>query len=315
MRKIHIFLGLLLFLVLASPGWAQIAFDSTANSGVQTAASYSFNITINAAGANRLLVVGVSIGDSDTTVSSITAAGIALAFIRRDVRALSAATELWRLVAPATGVVSIVVTLSVAPVRSTLAGAVSLTGVDQTTPVDASNGASGIAAAQPSVSLTTVAENAWVVDTVVDRTNEVLTATSPQVERWNVVDDNSVLTFGGSTKGPVTPAGATTMSWSVANSDWVISAASFKPAGGAVPAPAAGNKLNKLEQMDCCDLIVEGLLHEEDLGADSGFAGPRAGGDNQPHILMAEFKALATATAQVWPRLRRLAQIESAALR
>lgn len=205
-----------------------IAFDSAANSGVQTVVSYSFNITIGAAGANRLIIVGVGINDAGpTAVSSITAGAVSLVFIRRDASAGNGGTELWAAANPPTGTVSVTVTLAAVPAGGSLAGAISLTGVDQTTPNDANNGASGATGTQPSVPVTTVADNAWLVGTVLDFNQEVITA--GQTQDWNVQDAGNLATYGGEHFGPQTPPGAKAMTWAGFTAAWVSSAASFKP--------------------------------------------------------------------------------------
>lgn len=209
---------------------AAIGFDSTAVSSIQTVASFSFNITIGAGGADRLLVVGVGhTRGPGTTVTGITAGGVAMAFIRSDQTAGNTnRTELWQLANPATGVVSVAVTLAAAP-ASCVAGAISLTGVDQVAPVDANNGTTGLAGTQPSVSVITVADNAWIVTCVKDNSNELIAVGAGYTQRWNVEDTTDHDSYGGSSKGPVTPAGSTVANWTNFGADWEISAASFKP--------------------------------------------------------------------------------------
>src|SRR3989475_8076237 len=90
-----------------------IAYDaSSSTSG--SAASFTFALTTS--GANRLLVVGVTIQtNAGQTVSGVTYAGAALTFVRSDIIAGSVRSELWYRIAPATGSNSVVVTLSASP--------------------------------------------------------------------------------------------------------------------------------------------------------------------------------------------------------
>ena len=224
---------LLILFLAVSPAWAQIAFDAGSNSGAQgTASSYSWSHTCT--GSDLVLVVGVSIRHNTVTVTGITYNGIALTQIRTDGRTSLTYSEIWFLKAPATGSNTIAVTLSGGPTRS-ISGAVSLTGVDQTTPNDADNGATG-SSTTPSASVTTVADNAWIVDVVAVRTgsSETITVGSGQTQRWNVLDGANGLRAGGSHEGPVTPAGATTMDWTIsASKAWALSAAAFKPVAAA----------------------------------------------------------------------------------
>lgn len=211
----------------AGGGSTTIAFDSAANSGVQTAASFSFNITVNAAGTNRLLVVcGGHFKAGGTTATGITAGGTAMTLIRRD--GGDNKVELWYLIAPATGTISVAVTMG-ATTSSSVFGAISLTGVAQSSPVDAQNGATGVGPAAATISVTTVVNNAWIVSCLKDSSNELIAAGTSQTARWNVGDAVDSDTYGGSTRGPVTPAGATTMNWTGVTADWEMNVASFKP--------------------------------------------------------------------------------------
>jgi hypothetical protein len=234
MIKMRSLLPLVFALVLTSPCFGQIAFDAVANSsGVDETevSSLTFPLTVTA-GNNRLVYVGVSIKEFPAlTVSSVTYKGVALTNIRSD--GSSYHTSIWYLVTPDTGTNDVVVNLS-GTAEAVHAGAMSLSGVDPTNPVDAHNGAAG-SDVTPTVDVTTVADNAWVLDTVVwSNANVFAVVGGGQTERWNGHQYNA--SGAGSTEGPKTPAGAVTMSWTLDPAmDWSISAASFKPyaAGGA----------------------------------------------------------------------------------
>ena len=90
-------------------------------------------------------------------MSGVTYAGTALTLIGSQNNGTSVRVELWQLVAPATGANNVVVTLSAA--AKAACGAISLTGVDQTNPVDASNFAASTSA-NPSVNVTTATNDA-----------------------------------------------------------------------------------------------------------------------------------------------------------
>ena len=226
-----------------------IAFDATSNSDAQAGTTpYSWSHTCT--GSDLVLVVGVSIRHSSVTVSGITYNGVALTQIRTDGRTSSTYSEIWSLKAPATGANTIVVTLSGAPTRS-VAGAVSLTGVDQTTPNDANNGGTGTGTTASAV-VTTVADNAFVVGVVGVRTSasQTITVGAGETKDWNVPDGGNGLRAGGShTTSAVTPAGAHTMDWTISASlSWALSAASFKPAGagGGLVIPVAMDYYRRL---------------------------------------------------------------------
>ena len=211
-----------------------IAYDaSSSTSG--SAASFTFALTTS--GANRLLVVGVTIQtNAGQTVSGVTYAGAALTFVRSDIIAGSVRSELWYRIAPATGSNSVVVTLSAS--AKTAAGAVSFTGVDQTTPVDAQNGATGTSVT-PSVTVTTVTDGAWVVDAAAFRSTGVGVPTgnagAGQTQRWSQYTEGggAPLNIRGkaSTEGPRSPPGGVVMDWALSASvDWAISGLAIRPA-------------------------------------------------------------------------------------
>lgn len=210
-----------------SGGATTIAFDNAANSGVQTASSFSFNIVVGGGGTNRLLCVCAGhFKAGGTTVTGITAGGTPMTLIRRD--GGDNKVELWYLVAPPTGTVSVAVTMGAAT-SSSVVGAISLTGVAQVSPVDAQNGTTGLGPAAATISLTTVTDNAWIVSCVKDNSNELMAAGTSQTARWNVGDASDSDTYGGSTRGPVTPPAATTMNWTGVTADWEMNVVSFKP--------------------------------------------------------------------------------------
>ena len=223
-------LALLVLLLAASPAWAQIAFDNgTTLAAMQTAAVGSWSHT--STGSNLVLVCGVTYwhNDATLTVNGITYNGVALTKIRTDTHSgdNTKESDLWYLIGPATGSNTVEVTMNKTAGNDWGAAVVSLTGVDQASPLDADNGASGDSTTI-SVSVTTVADNSWVVDNIFDRQSD---ATTNQTLRAGPLDGS--MREAMASFGPKTPAGAVTMSWTKSTGEWVISAASFKPAGAA----------------------------------------------------------------------------------
>jgi hypothetical protein len=213
-----------------------IAFDAASSAQAGSASSLSWSHSCS--GSDRLLVVGTNSGDlsaGDRPVTSITYNGANLTKIRSD-DAGNIRTELWYLVVPASGSHTIQVTFSGNNIN-VQAGAVSLTGVDQSSPLDANNGATG-SSPSPSVSITTVADNAWVIDSLMVENTPSITVGAGQTSRWS--EDNANSRGRGSTEGPRTPAGSVTMSWSLGSSQpWRISAASFTPSPVLTVSPLA----------------------------------------------------------------------------
>ncbi|PJE64865.1 MAG: hypothetical protein COU90_01205 [Candidatus Ryanbacteria bacterium CG10_big_fil_rev_8_21_14_0_10_43_42] len=212
-----------------------IAYDATSNSGSKLNVS-SFNWSHTTSGTNRLLVVGVAMNDStdsDRTVTGITYNSVAMTNVREDDNdADNNSTSLWYLANPSSGANTIAVTLNGTNSGATGA-AISLTGVDQLSPLDAQNGSTLTNNNSLSTSVTTIADNAWVVDIIF---SEVGSQGTPAVgagqTRVGLVETtpfDSAISY----EGPKTPAGSVTMSWSntvTGGADWSQSAASFKPA-------------------------------------------------------------------------------------
>ena len=229
--------GLAGFLIFSDTASAAIGFDagsSFADNNLVTQLTWDHTTS----GSDRILVLGCAIRNNATqSVTSIDFNNAPFSFIRADTNGQSVRPEMWYLVGPATGQNQVRVNLT-APAK-VACGAISLTGVDQTSPVDAHNGTTGSSTA-PSVTVTTVADNAWVIDVVAFRStgNGAPTGTpgSGQTERWSNYTESggagANIRGKGSTEGPQTPPGAVVMDWSLSASvDWAISAASFQPSG------------------------------------------------------------------------------------
>lgn len=191
------------------------------------------------AGSDRVLVVGTMGRDvssvTELPVVVLTYNGVALTKIRHDETAGdNYRTELWRLVAPATGTHDIFLETDGTASDLLAAGAISLTGVDQVTPVDAHNGSiSAVNVDAASDDVITTADGAWIVDVLLngDGVAGTLVAGAGQTEfavQENV--GNFAEAVGMSYEGPKTPAGAATMSWTWTTSNrYTHSAAAFKP--------------------------------------------------------------------------------------
>lgn len=213
-------------------GYNAIVPESLSNSGCQVLqSSYSWSHTCNGP-ETRVLVIGVSMlsAADTTTVTGITYNGVAMTQVRRDRNSLMA-SELWYLIDPARGTNTVTVTLS--GLVDSAAGAVSFIGVDQATPIDANNGATG-SGDPATVAVTSITDNAYAMDTVVS-SDTAITVGASQTQKWNL--SCTLGTGAGSTEGPQVSAGAITMSWTdvgVANS-WAISALALRLSGATPP--------------------------------------------------------------------------------
>ena len=210
-----------------------IAYDSvgSGNNGDGTS-----NITwthVVGSGANRFMMIGISIRVVTISALSVTVGGQPATFLRSDVQGTEVRAETWYLISPESGSKTITVTLSGTCKAS--GGSVSYTGVAQTNPIDNHVGTS-YAGVTPSVSLTTTVNNDWIFSNLaVSGAATILAHGSGQVHRYYQIGT------GGS--GPSRPAaddgddkptatpGLYTMSWNMSfYIDTIAQAVAFKPA-------------------------------------------------------------------------------------
>ncbi|MBI4848420.1 MAG: Ig-like domain-containing protein, partial [Nitrospirae bacterium] len=236
--------------------FAAIAVDGTATNSSSTTSTVSWSHTVGT-GSNRLLVVGVSFdARNSNTVSSVTYGGTALTNLRAEgTGANFARTEIWYLTAPASGSNTITVTIGgTATDKLNMAGAVSYTGVDQTTPFSSNRGAAGTTASAPSVSISSATGNLIFDIFATYRPTTTPSQGAGQTLYWKNTTQGTTGVNGGMSSKAGTSA--TTMSWTGrattgTGNVWSISAASIKAAivdttapSSSVTSPANGAKLN-----------------------------------------------------------------------
>jgi len=167
-----------------------------------------------------VLVVGVG---TDVTINSATYNSVSMTAVA----AQQGTVRMFYLIAPATG--SNQVSISMSANGFNTGGAVSVTGADQTTPVDVENGAAG-----QSVSLTTTVDDCFLVDVgYFDGEGSAPSVGASQTERWSVSIESHP-GFGSSEVAGT--AGSYTMSWSGGDQD-DIQAVAIAPVGGDVMIP------------------------------------------------------------------------------
>ncbi len=219
-----------------------IAFDAVSHANALSGNTLSWAHTCS--GADRVLVVS-AVTRNDTPanmpITGITYGGQSLTKVRADEGADDASkrTEIWYLINPPLGTNTVEITYTGAISHFAAACAISLLGVDQSDPVDAHAGATG-SGITASATVTTLTDNAWVVDAVCHLGN-VLTASAGQASRSEQENlGSSSDAAGASTKGPVSPAGLVTMSWdSDAAVGWAMSAVAFRSAVSVTLTPSA----------------------------------------------------------------------------
>lgn len=206
-----------------------IALDAQAGlieNGFQAGATESWSHTCT--GSDRLLVVSVMLWQDVAgtgTISGITYNGVAMTKAQGVTNGAMRA-EIWYLANPASGANNVSATI-VGATDDRKFRSVSYTGVDQASPLDASNSASA-GTGNPSVAVTTIADNCWVQDAVAKFGTGVATVGGGQTAVMNDVTGNTL--GAGSYEGSKTPAGSVTMDWTQASAnDWVSVAMSFKP--------------------------------------------------------------------------------------
>ncbi len=197
-------------------------------SGSTTGSSLTLSHTT--AGDNRLMLVAVSMGNpGGDSVTEITYNGDSLIFVGIETYFVDsvneAQVELWQLVAPDLGTHNVVITLSGGTSYGTVAGVMTFSGVDQTTPLGAFASAGGNSA-NPTVNISSGADELVFAAMTVEYPNNYSLVPEPgQTQRWD-------LNFGSANSGASTEAGAASvaMSWSFGDSNqWVIGGVSIKP--------------------------------------------------------------------------------------
>jgi hypothetical protein len=221
-----------------------IAFDAATSPAVSAtnASSLTFSHTTGGSLSNGFLIVGVSYYKATVSVSTITYNGASLTkVLRNNDGTHAAAVELWVLPNPAAGANNVIITMTstVGAGNDIAAGAITLSGVNQSTTVDASSSVPNIQIGthtNAQQALTTVANNAWYVDVL------TYAIASPGFTLVNAgqtqkTDSASGLAQGDcamSVMGPVTPAGSNTLGFNFASTSTATaySLLSLAPAGG-----------------------------------------------------------------------------------
>lgn len=214
-----------------------VAFDATANSSGTGVSSLTYSHTCT--GSDRVLIVAITWGDTSITGASITSVtynGVALTQYSTRMGGIGL-NEVWYLIAPATGANNIVVTVTnvvpaEAPSSNIVAGSMSFTGVDQTTPL----GTAVTAAANstgPSASVTGVSTNNFIFDSLcvgsAGSTQPTITVNGTQTQRWQTKIGGAGNRIAGAGSTKASAVGSVTMSWTLsAARQWSLIAVEVK---------------------------------------------------------------------------------------
>jgi len=253
---------LALILVCLCPStWGAIAFDAASQKSNTTAfflsAPWQVSWSHTCTGSNLVLSVEVvyqtSAGTDFTHITGITYNSVALTLASSATTTTGhVGTEIWYLKGPSTGANTVLATFA-APAAGNIGGmigAISLTGVDQTTPVDVSTNGAMASATSNSLSATTTKDNDWFVDSNYILNTNNMTSTSGTM-RWGFIDTGDVAASTASTRGPLTPPGSFSMGYSWTNastSDFAVVA--FMPVQAAAATGAAYSKQNRIMKME-----------------------------------------------------------------
>ena len=201
-----------------------------------TTASYTVG-----SGSDRLLVLYLVGGINTDTISAVTYAGVSMTLIGKINAGANRFVYLWYLLNPASGSNA----FSITDGGNLNNGACSdFTGVLQSGQPDASGTNTGLVVTSISKTLTTVADNCWLVGGCFISSGITLTAGADTTVRQQN-GQNAALFDSNAAK---TPAGnhSLTMSMDPAATDAAIVAASFAPSGGA---PPGGGRISTLGLM------------------------------------------------------------------
>jgi len=205
-----------------------VAVDST-STGSTTGST--LNISHTTSGSNRLMLVGVSIGeDFPPSVSSITYDGSKLTSEGFVVSSDGGTVEIFSLVAPSVGTFDVIVTLSGAGDANV--GVMTFTDVDQTTPLGTFASASGDDT-NGTVAVSSAADELVFGVVTVNALDQNLVPGAGQTEQWDL------FTGVESNGGASTEAGAASvdMSWTWTDSTgWAIGGISIKPVSSSIVA-------------------------------------------------------------------------------
>jgi len=235
----------LLLLLWPSLGLGQVAFDSATSVGQHVAAGTT-TVTVphtTTAGSNLILVVGISMNitnNTGATVSGVTYNAVALtqAGAHND-GGLTRRVEIWYLVAPATGLNNVIVTVNLpggTGVLGAVVGAATFTGADQTIPIRSFLSADAPAISATAGSLASLnlpsAYGDVVLDTLATGGDRTVTTFGPsETAQWNLTSTAAIsppdVRGTGSTR-----AGAPSVPLSEqfsATSNWSVAAVSIQP--------------------------------------------------------------------------------------
>lgn len=218
-------------------GGGTISYVDAASDGGASITSYTLTAKPNVSGTNRMLVAFVHVehtaGAGANNVTSVTWNGTNMTFLARaesgNLSSFWNLCEIWYLIAPATGANNLVATIPSSATGLGVTG-IALSGVAQTAPeANASTNSGTSSVSTVNFNITTLTNNAWVVDGVSHGSGTgTYTFTSPQVERADTAGGGQ--RNGASTREVTTAGSVNQQVTSTASSRMAYIGASFAPA-------------------------------------------------------------------------------------
>lgn len=189
-----------------------IAFDAVTGTIQSADAAQSLTFAFTCTGDNRQLTVCFRFNSDDDVATGVTYAGVAMTqrLNVSDGAGTHGRSHIYTLDNPASGSNNVVISCSTN--QSIRAGAISFT---SSSAFDASN-SSVVTSTTHSVTVTTVAADAWIIGFLNKTTNAAFTEDGNTTMRMDI-DASGFYIF---TRGPVTPAGAFALGGTVASAEY-----------------------------------------------------------------------------------------------
>jgi len=209
--------------------WPDIEHDASTASSVFIEDPYQWSHTIGP-GGDRLLLVGlVFLSTAGGADAEVFFNGVKMELIRFRETTGANSAQLWRMMNPPVGAGTVSFTHPNVGPNFIAGGSISFYNVNQTWSVEAS--ADNASTGDPiTISVTPAADRTYIVDAAGASLDNAISVGAGQVQRVNTTDGvwgSAVM----STEGIVTPAGATTMSWTGVGGGivWVTVATAVRP--------------------------------------------------------------------------------------
>jgi len=212
-------------------GGGSVAIDAVSTN---TGTGASLTVSHTTSGTDRLMLVAPQWNAGGSTpkfVTAVTYNGVALTQVVHVQQSDDGATDIWKLVNPPTGTYNVVITYDVAPSFAHIAGVMTFTGVDQTTPLGtpASNNESTAGTDATASVVVSSATGELVFASVASETPDSVTWQGGTPEHWHIAaGGNSTVGAGATNSGAAT----VTMTWTNVNDHWAAAGVSIKPGSG-----------------------------------------------------------------------------------